>query len=102
MTTVTEYKHIELDKNSKPVIAGTRFKVHLLICTKRVNNLDAEELQKCYPDLTLAQIYAALTYYYDHQEEIENIIETESKMMDELRRKQGPTPFELRLKSMKR
>jgi len=100
MATVTEYKHIELDKNGKPVIAGTRFKVHLLVAAKQVNNWDAEELQANYPDLTLSQIYSSLSYFYDHQEEIENMLETESKMAEEHRKAQGTTPFELRLKAI--
>ncbi len=33
-----------------------------------------EELVKGYPPLTLAEIYDALSYYYDHTDEIEGII----------------------------
>ena len=33
--------------------------------------LSPEELVKEFPHLTLAQVYDALSYYYDHQEEIE-------------------------------
>lgn len=45
----------------------------------RVNNVaflhkegkTADEILVEYPDLTPAQVHAALTYYYDHREEIE-------------------------------
>lgn len=100
MTTVTEYKHIALDKNGKPVIAGTRFKVHLLVQAKQAFGWSAEDLHENFDGLTLSEIYAALSYYYDHQEEIEAIIEAEEKMIEELRKNQPPSPFRLHLESL--
>jgi len=41
------------------------------------NGLPPSEIQRQYPHLSLAQIHAALAYYYDHQGEIDDTIERE-------------------------
>ena len=35
----------------------------------------ADEFVEAYPRLNLAQVYDALSYYYDHQHEIDGLIE---------------------------
>jgi hypothetical protein len=35
-----------------------------------VHGLSLDEIVSQFPDLTLADVYAALTYYHDHREEI--------------------------------
>jgi hypothetical protein len=37
----------------------------------------------------LAQVHAALTYYYDHKEELEREIEEGLRLAEEMRAKQG-------------
>jgi uncharacterized protein (DUF433 family) len=32
--------------------------------------VSVEEIQKCFPDLTRAQIYECLAYFEDHKEEV--------------------------------
>ena len=41
-----------------------------------------EELQHQHPHLTLGQIYSALAYYSDHQEEMDLTIEKQLKHVD--------------------
>lgn len=43
-------------------------------------------------DLTLADIYAALTYYYDHREEIDKAIQESNAFIESLR---NQTPSKL-------
>ena len=38
--------------------------------------MSAEELVRTFPHLTLAQVHDALSYYYDHQAEIDKEIQT--------------------------
>jgi uncharacterized protein (DUF433 family) len=64
---VTESRHIQLDPGGNAVIAGTTMKVIELATEHRAWKLDAEALQAGHPYLSLAQVYAALSYYYDHQ-----------------------------------
>lgn len=54
-----------------PIIAGTKFPVRAVVNYVLKQGLSPEELAKEFPHLTLAQIYDALSYYYDHKEEIE-------------------------------
>ena len=51
------------------------------------------------PALTLAEIHAAMMYYYDHQTEIDSEIQTELDEVRASRAGAGPTPFELRMQA---
>ena len=58
----------------KPRIAGTRIKVQHIALEYVHMDLSVKEICKSHPHLTPAQIHAALSYYYDHQDEIEGDI----------------------------
>jgi uncharacterized protein (DUF433 family) len=62
----------------------------------------ADEIHRQHPHLSLAEIHAALGYYFDHVEEIEREIEEEWRETDRLARKTTPSPLMLRLKALKR
>ena len=53
------------------VIKGTRTPVWAIVGYYKVLGYSPEEIQRELPHLTLAQIHAALSYYYDHIEEVE-------------------------------
>ena len=55
--------------SGRPVIAGTGTSVRAIAALYKLG-LSAEEIAGELP-LTLAQVYAALTYYHTHAEEIE-------------------------------
>jgi uncharacterized protein (DUF433 family) len=77
MATVTEYKYIVKDKKilgGEPVIKGTRTPVRAIVESWRLG-LSPEEIVIHMPHLTLAQVFEALSYYSDHQEEILEYIE---------------------------
>lgn len=73
-TTVSE--HIEITPGTcggKPRIAGTRISVqHIVLLTEQ--NLSADEIIARHPHVKLADVHAALAYYYDNQEEIDRQI----------------------------
>ncbi len=51
----------------KARIEGTRIRVQdIMIWHERLGR-SAEEIVRDYPQLSLAQVYAALAYYYDHR-----------------------------------
>lgn len=58
----------------EPVIGGTRISVSLIVELERTGN-SVDEIVAMYPHITHAQVYDALSYYYDHREEIDKIIE---------------------------
>ncbi len=54
-----------------PVIEGTKFTVRSVVNYVLKQGISPEELVKEFHHLSLAQVYDALSYYYDHKEEIE-------------------------------
>jgi hypothetical protein len=46
----------------------------------------------------LGQIYSALAYYWDHQEEVDDYIEQRLQWVDDFAAKQKPTPLDIRLR----
>jgi uncharacterized protein (DUF433 family) len=54
-----------------PVIVGTKFPVRAVVNYVLRQGLTPEELVKEFQHLTLAQVYDALSYYYDNKGAIE-------------------------------
>jgi uncharacterized protein (DUF433 family) len=87
MTVPVLDKHIEVTPDiagGKPRIRGHRITVQNIVIWhermgKSVNDISAEY------DLTLAEIYAALSYYFDHQDEINKSIRESETFIKELR-----------------
>ncbi|HEX8201816.1 MAG TPA: DUF433 domain-containing protein [Isosphaeraceae bacterium] len=96
MATVA-YAHIELNKDGKPIVSGTRTKV-VMIARDRIAGDDAEQIQRRYPYLSLGQIHSALAYYYDHKEEMDRSIEEADRLVEEMRSAQGESPLARKLK----
>ena len=85
MIAVTEVNYITAEKNilgGEPIIKGTRTPVRAIVEIWRLGT-SAEEIPKGLPHLTLAQIFAALSYYSDHQDEINEYIRR-NRIPDEL------------------
>lgn len=85
MVQSTEYLYIVRDDrilSGEPIIKGTRTPVRAIVETWRMG-VAPEEIPKGLPHLTLAQVFSALTYYSDHQDEINNYIER-NRIPDEL------------------
>lgn len=77
MSIATEYKYIVKDDEilgGEPVIKGTRTPVRAIVESWRLG-LSPEEIVIHMPHLKLAQVFEALSYYSDHQEEILEYIE---------------------------
>jgi len=73
----TEHHYIVKDDEilgSEPIIKGTRTPVRAIVETWRIG-VAPEEIPKGVPHVTLAQVFDALSYYSDHQSEINAYIE---------------------------
>lgn len=57
-----------------PIIDGSRITVRLIAQLVKTGS-SAEEILASYPHLSLAQIHDAISYYFDHREEIAHDIE---------------------------
>lgn len=69
----TEHPHVarvEGVHNGRPIIRGTRIPVKTLVGYVHMG-MSVPEVLAGFPDLTAAQLYDALSYYYDNQAEIE-------------------------------
>lgn len=79
MDTIVKTEHPYIVRKSglcggSPVIDGSRITVKLIAQLVKTGTT-AEEILASYPHLSLAQIYDAISYYFDHREEIEQDIE---------------------------
>jgi uncharacterized protein (DUF433 family) len=74
---LTEHLYIVRDEHilsGEPIIKGTRTSVRAIVETWRMG-IAPEEILKGLPHLRLAQVFDALSYYSDHQDEINAYIE---------------------------
>lgn len=94
----TRYEHIALNKDHVPMIAGTTIKVSELVLEKAAYGWSPEELHFQHPYLTLGQIYSALAYYWDHQDEMDADIEQRLERVGQIRSTASPSPLLSRLK----
>jgi uncharacterized protein (DUF433 family) len=99
MSTITG-THINLDDNGVAWIDDTKVKVIEVAIDKIANGSSPEEMHFQYPHLSLAQIHAALTYYYDHQQEFDAQIARQLHEVAELKASAGNTPLHTRLRSL--
>ena len=58
------------EDTDEPYIAGTRIAVRIVVGYYRLG-MNVDEIAQALPQLLLSQIFDALSYYHDHQEEIE-------------------------------
>jgi uncharacterized protein (DUF433 family) len=82
---------VERYSGLQPVIKGTRITVSDIVGYLRLGETPESLVRNILPQLTLAQVYDALSYYHDHQDEIEQILHenTETQARAYLREKLG-------------
>ena len=96
MSTITT-GHIRVDDAGVAWIEGTRVKVIELAVDKLAHGWSPEEMHFQHPQLSLAQIHAALAYYYDHQTELDAEIERRLRYADELAERSRESPLRKKL-----
>ncbi|MBA2647298.1 MAG: DUF433 domain-containing protein [Pyrinomonadaceae bacterium] len=85
MTTATEHLYIVTNERilgGEPIIKDTRTPVRAIVEMWRMG-IAVEDITSHLPHLTQAQVFDALSYYSDHQEEINRHIER-NRIPDEL------------------
>jgi uncharacterized protein (DUF433 family) len=102
MSTMAEYPHIVIDPSGAARIDQTRYKVEHLAAEHYHHGWTAEEFLRQHPDLRPEQVYAALTYFYDHYHDMiakmesslaaaERTRQTLGLSREELLRRKAPT-----------
>jgi len=78
------------------VVKGTRIPVSILIGYVKMGETPQDIVTKALPGLTLAQVYDALSYYYDHQAELdrERAENTEAASQARLRESVGDENYQ--------
>ena len=82
-------EHIEIVPGAggpKPRIAGHRIRVQDVAVWHEKLGMSPDEIVHDHPTITLADVYAALAYYWDHRDEIERAIADEHALVEDLRR----------------
>jgi uncharacterized protein (DUF433 family) len=97
-----ETAHIHLDTAGVAWIDDTNIKVIEVALDHLAHGSSPEEIHFQYPHLSMAQIYAALSYYYDHQLELDAEIEQQVKEVESLTAKAGDSPFRQRLRTLRK
>jgi uncharacterized protein (DUF433 family) len=98
MSTIT-YPHVEFRSDGVPVVAGTGFKVRILVEAYLAGATPAQLLAD-YPQLTLGGIHGALTFYYDHREEIDQEIAEGRRLAERMMAEQGEPFLNKKLRTM--
>jgi uncharacterized protein (DUF433 family) len=96
----TTTAHIHLDAQGRAWIDDTNTKVIEVVLDKIAYGWSPEEIHFQHTHLSMAQIYAALSYYYDHQEEFDAEIERQLQEYDALRATVEDSPIRKRLRAM--
>lgn len=95
------HEHIEIVEGAgglKARILGHRIRVQDVAVWHEKLGMSADEIIDQYPTISLADVYAALAYYWDHQVEMDAAILAERRFVDEYR-KMHPSLLDERLKS---
>ena len=98
---ITLNQHIEITsgvRGGKPCIAGTRMTV-ADIATMHLQMGQTLDLIAEKYDLSLASVYAAMSYYYDHRDEIEQSIKEDEAFADSLQ-SNYPSRLQAKLKEL--
>jgi uncharacterized protein (DUF433 family) len=90
--------HIVLDDRGVAWIDDTNVKVIEVVVDRVAWQWSPEAIQLQHPHLSLAQIHAALAYYYDHQAEFDAQMARDTQEAEALRAQAGESPVAKRLR----
>jgi uncharacterized protein (DUF433 family) len=96
----TPTAHIRLDEAGVAWIDDTNVKVIEVALDKLAHGWSPGEMHFQHPDLSLSQIHAALSYYYDHQQAFDAAIEDQLRRVDALMAQAGESPVRKRLRTL--
>jgi uncharacterized protein (DUF433 family) len=101
VSTVTP-PHIHIDSRGVAWIDDSNIKVVEIVLDRLAHGWSPEEIHFQHPNLSLAQIHAALGYYYDHQSELDHDIARGLEQVRALEAEAGESPVGKRLKAVQR
>jgi uncharacterized protein (DUF433 family) len=93
--------HIWLDKRGVAWVGNTNVKVIEIVLDKLGWGMDAETIHREFPNISLSEIYAAFSYYHDHQAEMDAQIKESRQEYERLRAESANDPLVQRLRALK-
>ena len=94
-------EHIEITAGvcgGKPRIAGTRIRVQDVYVWHELQGQSADEIIANFPQLSLGDVHAALTYYFDHRDEIQQQMKVDDAFVEAIKQK-NPSKLQEKLKA---
>lgn len=91
---------IEIDAEGRAWIADANTKVSEIVLDKLAWGWSPEEMCLQHPQLSLAQIHAALSYYYSHQNEMDAEIAEQMREYETLRAEASGSPLRQKLRTL--
>ena len=92
--------HIHLDERGVAWIDDTNVKVIEVVLDKLAHGSSPEDIHFQHPHLSLAQIHAALTYYYDYQQAFDAEIERQLKEIEAMAAQAADSPLRRKLRAI--
>ena len=93
-------QHIEVagaEGASKARVAGSRVRVQDVAVWHEKLGMSPDEIVDAHPTIGLADVHAAMAYYWDHRADIDGAIAEEQALAEEIaRREPGPLQEKLR------
>jgi uncharacterized protein (DUF433 family) len=91
-------QHIQIDPSTaKPCIAGTGVRVWDVYVLHERQGCSPDEIVAAYPHISLADVHAALAYYWDHKDEIDRQMREANEFVGQLKSANGPGPLAVKL-----
>jgi uncharacterized protein (DUF433 family) len=85
----------------RPDIDGHRIQVEDVAIWYERMGMSPDQIVSEYPSITLAEVHAALAYYFENREVIDAEIDAAKESAEAMRAKAGPSPIEEKLRQGK-
>lgn len=96
--------HIEIrpnrDGQERAYIHGTRIRVQDVAMLSELQGRSPDQIVDAFPQLTLAQVHAALSYYFDNRAEIQAHLKDDAELVELIRKNRGAGVLDRRLNSV--
>lgn len=96
--TTAKHPHISQTDQGVAIIEGTTMKVIEIVLAKRSYGWTPEEIQINHRYLSMGQIHAALAYYWDNKQALDNDIEARERLVSAQESEAGESSFATRLR----
>ena len=83
----------------KPCIAGSRIRVQDVYIWYELQRLSVDEIVSRFPQITMADVFAALAYYWEHRDEIQRQIAADEELVRRMREQHG-SPLRQKLRGI--